>query len=238
MSRPVPTGGRQGGGRQLAFDLGERAALGRDDFLVAPANAAAVAWIDLWPQWAAPTLAVFGPPGCGKTHLSAVFRSRSGAKLLTPAELSAMSIGELTAAADAVVVDLGHQSALADGAQEQALFHLMNLVGERRGSLLLVAREAPARWPVALADLKSRLGAAPAVGIAPPDDALIAALLIKLFADRQLRVGEDVVRYLAERIERSFEATRSIVARLDAAALSGQRNITVPFARSVLEQGA
>ncbi|HEX5690782.1 MAG TPA: hypothetical protein VFX76_12300, partial [Roseiflexaceae bacterium] len=90
-------------------------------------------------------------------------------------------------------------------------------------------------WPVALADLRSRLGAVPAIGIAPPDDMLIRALLVKLFADKQLRVGEEVVRYIADRIERSFEAARAVVDRIDQAALRGQRGITVPFVRAFFD---
>ncbi len=74
-------------------------------------------------------------------------------------------------------------------AEEAALLHLINLCAERGEHLLLLGREAPARWPVALPDLRSRLKATSAIGIGRPDDALLGALLARHFADRQLRVA-------------------------------------------------
>jgi len=112
--------------------------------------------------------------------------------------------------------------------------HLYNNIVEAGGSLLLTGRTPPARWPLALADLRSRLRALPAVAVLPPDDALLAALLVKLFADRQLRVATDLVHYLVGRLERSPDAARRAVAALDAGALAKGREITVPLAREVL----
>jgi chromosomal replication initiation ATPase DnaA len=121
-------------------------------------------------------------------------------------------------------------------ADEEALLHLYNLLAERRGHLLLLAREPPARWGIALADLRSRLLAAPSVGVAAPDDALLSGVLVKLFADRQITVSEEVIAYLIVQIERSFAAAEDIVAALDTAALAAGRAVTVPLARQVLSQ--
>ena len=76
----------------------------------------------------------------------------------------------------------------------------------------------------------------PAVAMAAPDDALLMAVLVKLFADRQIRVGTDVVAWLVTHTERSFDAARHAVETLDRAALAAKRPITVPFAKSVLAQ--
>ena len=102
--------------------------------------------------------------------------------------------------------------------------------------MVLTARRPPARWPVRLADLRSRLKAAAAVGIGPPDDPLITAVIVKLFADRQLRVDADVVSFMLTRMERSFETARTLVAAVDRAALAERRNITVPLVRGVMEE--
>jgi chromosomal replication initiation ATPase DnaA len=216
---------------QLALDLGQRPALGREDFLLAPSNADAVAWLDRWPEWPAPALTIYGPPGCGKTHLAHVWQVRSGARLIAAAELAIADLREL--AARPVAVEDADR-----GVDEQSLFHLYNLLAERKQHLLLTARSAPAHWAIALADLRSRLRAAPAVALAPPDEALIGAVLVKLFADRQLKVGSDVVTFLVVRMERSFAAARGMVAALDAAALAARSNITVPLARQVLQTQA
>jgi len=214
---------------QLPLDLGHRPALGRADFLVAPCNAEAIAWLDRWPHWPAPALALYGAAGSGKTHLAHVFAARAAATRIDPAQLKTERVPTLLGDAAAAIVDD------ADRAAAKPLLHLYNLLAERRGHLLVVARRPPARWRIALADLRSRLRAAPAVAVAPPDEALIAAVLVKLFADRQLAIGEEVVTYLALHLERSFAATRDAVAALDTAALAEQRRITVPLVRRVLE---
>lgn len=214
---------------QLILDLGHRPALGEADFLVAPCNAQAIQWLDRWPDWPAPALTLYGPPGCGKTHLARVFAARAHAPVVAAASLATDAVPRLLGGARACVVDD------ADQALAEPLLHLYNLVAERGGGMLLTAREPPARWPGLLPDLRSRLTAAPVVALAVPDDALLAALLVKLFADRQLAVSEEVVLFLLRHMERSFEAARRLVADLDAAALRDHRGITIPLARAVMD---
>ena len=216
---------------QLALEFGHRTALNAEDFLVTPSNREAVLWLDRWPEWPAPALVIHGPAGCGKTHLAHVWRARNGARVITPAEVDSAAADELLGASPCAVIDDADRVD-----KEQTLLHLYNMAAERGGALLLTARTPPARWKIALADLRSRLVAAPAVAVAAPDDDLIGAVLVKIFSDRQLRVGDDVVDYLTRRMERSFDAAARIADALDRAALEGGRNITVPLAKRVLEQ--
>ena len=198
---------------QLALDLGFRPALGRADFIVAPSNTDAVAWIDRWPDWpdlglGFRALALHGPPGAGKSHLGAVWLARAPAGLL---------LDDAAAPPD-----------------ERAMLHRLNTLKEAGGHLLLVGREAPARWPVRLPDLASRLRAIPAVALGPPDDALLRALYAKLFAERQVTVPAEVVDWLILRLDRSGAAAAQAVATLDKAALELGRPITIALARSAL----
>ncbi|HEX3498352.1 MAG TPA: DnaA/Hda family protein [Stellaceae bacterium] len=212
---------------QFAFEFPHRPAFSADDFLVAPSNAAAVAWLDRWPAWPSSAVVLHGPPSCGKTHLAHVWQARSGAMLRAAASLTPEAVPDLAANAAVVIDD-------AERAAERSLLHLINLVAERGGHLLLTAPAPPARWTTALPDLRSRLVAMPEVAMLAPDDALIGAVLLKLFADRQLSVGEDVIVFLLHHMERSFAAARRLVAALDRAALVARRRITVPLARQVL----
>src|SRR5262249_34054991 len=149
---------------------------------------------------------------------------------IAPRALTSVGLPQLLGDARAAAIDDGQS------AEEEALLHLYNVLAERQGHLLLAAREPPARWAIGLADLRSRLLAAPAVAVEAPDDALLGAVLVKLFADRQLRISEDLIAYLLPRIERSFAAAQEIVAALDAAALAGQRAVTVRLARALLDK--
>jgi len=238
-------------GPQLILDLGHRPALGREDYLVAPGNQVAVDWIDRWPDWPQPGLALYGDPGAGKTHLTQVWRSRSGAVALDPQALLAQEPPELLGDAGACVLD--DAEALWDEAAssqqpgpgrdalrqegERRLLHVFNMMAQRGGHILFASRAAPARWPIALADLRSRLTALPAVLLGPPDEQLIEAVLVKLFADRQLAVEPAVVRYLLRRMERSFAAARSVVAAIDRESLRSGRPATVPLVGEVLARG-
>jgi len=214
---------------QLTFDLGRPPAFGRDDFLVAPSNAEAVAWLERWPDWPSPGVALYGPPGCGKSHLLAAFAAAHGGRVMPAAALTVQAVPGLIEASPVVLLD--DLEALAEPA---ALFHLYNLAREAGRFLVVAGRQPPARLDLGLADLASRLATLPVLAIGAPDDALLAAVIVKLFADRQIRVGADLVTYLVGRIERSFAAAGQVVEALDRAALEAGRPVTVPLARRVL----
>jgi len=216
--------------RQLTLDLGHRPAFGREDFLVTPGNREAVDWIDRWPAWTGHALAIFGPAGCGKSHLVHVFALRAQARVLAPAEITVGNVPALTDGNAVLAIEDGDTVT-----DQRGLLHLYNAVKEHGGHLLLASREPPARWAVDLPDLKSRLSAIPAVRIAPPDDALIEAVLVKLFADRQITVAPDVIVYLLRHMDRSFASARRIVAKADNVALTEKRAITIPLLRQVLD---
>lgn len=219
---------------QLIFDLSLPApTYARADFVVADGNREALAWIDRWPDWPAPALALSGPVGCGKTHLGRIWAARTQATVLEGKDLDGKTVADLTALADASRAIVVEQ---AERTPERALFHLYNLVRERGGSLLLIAEHPPAHWRITLPDLASRLRAAPAVAVSPPDDDLLGSIILKQLADRQLHAGAGVVHYLVSHMERSADAARRVVAALDRRALVERREIDRRLAADVLEE--
>ncbi|MFP4274532.1 MAG: chromosomal replication initiator DnaA [Paracoccaceae bacterium] len=218
--------------RQLSFDLPVRPALGREDFFVSQANSVAVAVIESWRSWAGGKLVLIGPRGAGKTHLAHVWAGLSGATLLPAAALPGADIPAL-ARAPVAVEDADRIAG--DPAAEAALFHLHNLALAEGAALLLTGQSPPTRWGVALPDLASRLQATQVARLDPPDDALLSALLAKLFADRQLWPSPETIAYLTRRIERSFDAAQQVVADLDRAALAEQRPVSRALASKVLD---
>jgi chromosomal replication initiation ATPase DnaA len=217
---------------QLPIDLPFRPAYGRADFLVSDCNAVALARIDRWPDWPGRALVLHGPAGSGKSHLVQLWRERSSAVLIAGEALADHDPAVL-AASPAVAVDEG------DRAPEAALLHLFNCCRESGAGLLIVVRQAPGTLSIRLPDLGSRLRASDCVGIGSPDDRLLSALLVKHFADRQLRVDPEVIAYLVPRMERSFAAAAALAERLDRLALSAHRPVGLALARQALvELGA
>lgn len=219
--------------RQLSFDLPVRQAVGREDFFVSSANTDAVAMVEGWQDWPARKLMLIGPSGAGKTHLTHVWAALSGAHVVQAAELADADIPALCASAVAVE---DCSAAAGDTNLEKALFHLHNLALAEGQSLLLTAVSPPNQWPLVLPDVASRMQATPSVILLAPDDPLFSAILMKLFADRQLSPTPDTIPYLTRRIDRSFLSARRIVELLDATALETGRPITRHLAKRVLDK--
>ena len=179
--------------RQLALDLPLRSALGMEDFLVSSSNREAVGLIDSWPNWPHWAAVVAGPQGSGKTHLAHVWQHRSGATRIPAADLSEGCVAGYEAHNALLVEDIDR--GIGD---DRVLFHLLNLARETKGAVLLTSRQAPGELDIALPDLRSRLRALPLVAIAPPDDALLGSVLVKLFADRQLTVEPQVISFILQ----------------------------------------
>ena len=218
---------------QLLLALGHSESRAREDFVVGPANAEALAMIERWPDsWPARTLALVGPAGSGKSHLAAIWAARSGARTVAAARLDEATVPAALTNGAVVVDDL-----IEHAVDERALFHLLNFAKEQGAYVLLTAERGPGSFALCLADLASRLRAVPVVALNPPDDALLRAVLVKLFADRQLGVDEALLVYLERRIERSIAAARLVVDRLDRESLKRRRPLTRALAVEVLGAG-
>jgi chromosomal replication initiation ATPase DnaA len=211
--------------RQLRLGLRRTPSLAREDLIVGPSNATAVAAIDSWPAWHGGTLVLFGPEGVGKSHLAQTW----------------------VTACDAIVLDRenpdlaaaeGRPVLLEDvdqGTPDEALFHLINMATRPGAGLLLTARRAPATWSASLPDLQSRLRALPVAEIEEPDDEILKGVLRKLFRERSIRPPEDVYKYLLWRMERSIPQAREIVRLLDEASDMEQRPISRALAKQILD---
>jgi chromosomal replication initiation ATPase DnaA len=214
---------------QLVFELPHRAAMGLEDFLVSESNAAAVALVDRWPDWPIGAAILVGPKGSGKTHLANVWQLRTAATSYRAPMLTREGVPAV-ASADAVIIE--DIQTLVD---EAALFHLLNLVREQRLQVLMTTDTAPGDLRINLPDLHSRLKALPLASIEAPDNPLLRAVLVKLFADRQLSVEPHIIDYVLIRMERSMSAAERFVTEADRQALVRQRRVTRAIAATALD---
>ena len=217
--------------RQLAFALPHAESLSRDDFLEGSANAEALGLIDSWPDWPNRVMLLAGPEGSGKSHLAAIWAEEAGARSTMAHALAAATVPGALATGAVVVEDL-----TPGNFDERALFHLLNLAREDGAYVLITARTMPVAMEITLRDLRSRLRAVPVVQLKAPDDHLFRALVVKFCADRQMSIDENVVSYIASRIERSFVAARRTVELLDSEALRLGRPVTRALAAELLRE--
>lgn len=222
-----PTGD---GGEQLPLDFNHPASNARDDLIVSAPLNAAVSLIDRWPDWPSPVVILAGPTGSGKTHLANIWRERAGAHLIN-ALVGGEAFQHQATSGPVLIEDIDRE-----GFDETQLFHLINSVSQNSTHLLITTRAWPAAWPVKLPDLQSRLKAATVVEIGEPDDLLLAQVIEKLFADRQIYIDPKIVTHLVQRMERSLAAAQSIVYRIDELALARRGKITRALVTEVLGQ--
>ncbi|MCY0146447.1 DnaA regulatory inactivator HdaA [Hoeflea sp. G2-23] len=223
MAKPPPT-------RQLPLQFDHDPASSRDDLIVSDRLSAAVAIVDRWPDWPSPVVIVAGPTGSGKSHLAGIWAERVGARTVDVRSADAGVI-EIASNGPVLIEDIDR-----NGFDETTLFHLINAVREHGTAALITTRLWPAGWNVSLPDLASRLKAATVVEIGEPDEELLAQVLVKLFADRQVKVDDKLIFWLVARMERSLAAAQRIVTRLDQLALARGSRITRVLAAEVLAE--
>jgi chromosomal replication initiation ATPase DnaA len=215
--------------KQLAFDLPLDPRFGAEDFLVSPSNEQAYGQIESWPDWPDTILVLVGPRGSGKSHLASIWATNAHAWTIDATEITQDKVPHLVSNGALAIEDMDRGER-----DEAALFHLLNLAREKRAFLLITSETLPDRWSLRTPDLLSRLRLAPSVALEAPDDALLKAVLVKLFVDRQLVVDTSVVDYIALRIERSLAKASELVALLDREALSRGRRVSRAIAAEIL----
>ena len=208
---------------QLRLPLKTEGTVRAGVFVRSQCNEAAASELDRWPDGAGRVMAICGPAGCGKSRLAATWAERVGAIGLNGGEAALMDPLELEGRP--VLLDIARD------ADDETLFHLINLAQQDGGALLMVSRPSPRLWGVALPDLRSRLDAVRVIAMDPPDDVVLAAILRTRFSELSITPGDEVIDYLVRRIDRSAAAAAEVVARLDAQ----HRPVTRALARQVLD---
>ncbi len=212
--------------RQLPLGFAIAPGFTADDLVATSSNRAAIRMVEAWPAWPAPVVVLSGPEGSGKSHLATFWKQRSEATLLKAEKIPPPGMQ----ARPVFLIEDADQGTL----DETGLFHLINFVRSAGGSLLMTSRRPPATWNVQLPDLASRLRAAALVEIDPPDDRLLTAVIFKLFADRQVEIGAQVVAYLVQRMHRSLADAIRLVEHIDALSLERRCRITRALAAEAL----
>ena len=222
---------------QLALDFPHRPSLGREDFMVASCNQEAVNTIDLWPAWSYFAICIYGPEGCGKTHLANVFAQIVALQTNHPYRIPFIKASNINKNLAHTLFETSPQIVIEDLqnlSNQEALFHLYNTYRDLGGNILFTANKAPARINFSLPDLRSRMNIVPALEIKTPDDDLLMTLLVKLFTDRQINPSPELITYLINNMQRSFSYARKLVEEIDNISLARKRSVSLTIAKEAL----
>ncbi|MGC6536690.1 MAG: HdaA/DnaA family protein [Candidatus Puniceispirillaceae bacterium] len=201
------------------------------DFFISEANELAISWLNQWPDWPRPynALNIYGPKGCGKSQLGALFAGKKPSlRLLSLTDFDRHDYEDVSLF---VLDDVSNTPQWSP----EALFHLINYLAETGKSALLLSHEPLAQVNWHLADLESRMRTLPSQAVYLPDDELLGALLDKYFQNRQCHVAPEVLRYILTRIERSYEAASQMAYLIDKASLAAKKPVTIALVREIFE---
>jgi len=219
------------GNQQLLLGFTSLPSYAAQDFVLSSSNQAAYQWIDAWPAWNIAGLVLTGPQGCGKTHLCHILRQKSQGQIFNFADLEEELLEVLPSLPQVVIVEDCHKWTLE---KETLLFHLYNHLFKHKGHLILTACSSLVQWPLSLEDFKSRLKTLAEVHIQDPDDDVLLAILMKRFADHQIKVDFKITEFLIKRLPRTYAHLHQVIDEVLKKASQQKKGITIPFLKSVL----
>lgn len=182
--------------------------LTRDAFVVSASNENALRALDAWIASEDYLLVICGPKGSGKSHLAEILGRDCG---------------------DVLIIDN-----IQDGKSPEDILRLVEKARETGGRVALVGRGEPKEWAADLKDLETRLNAAARITLVEPDEALLRAVIVKVFKDRQLRAPGAIAGYAASRLPKTFAAAQAFVAALDALSIEKGQPIGLKLARQAV----
>lgn len=229
--------------QQLPLALGLQHNPSLDDFIVGRNQAVLDALKRSMAGGGENILYLFGPTGCGCSHL---LLGQCGVAEELGLRCAYLPLGERAALApemlegledlDLIAID-DIQAVAADKDWEEALFALFNRCHDLGKRMLFGANCGPAALPLRLADLRSRLANGLTFSLQPLDEQGRLELLQSLAARHALKLPPDVARYLLQRTARHPGSLVKTIARLDQASLAEKRRLTIPFVRDSLHLG-
>ena len=214
--------------KQLAFDLPSRPALGRSDFFISDCNSIAVKLMEDWSSWPNRQHILSGPAGSGKTHLAGIFESKYKAIRMQEKDLNNNIFKSLKLHENVILDNFENKS------DEKILYSLFNLVDQDNKYLIINSNIPLTKMGFKLSDLSSRAKNCILAEIKDPDDDLIFALILKNFADMQIKVEKRLIDYIVKRIDRSYRKISNFIYKVDEISLKKKKSINLKIIKNLL----
>ena len=215
---------------QLTFKFPFKTNYFEEDFYVSSNNFEAYKLIESWPKWSSRYINIFGPPGCGKTHLANIFKKKINSFFIKASELSNNSLS-LIKLKECLIID-EYQNNI----EEKLFYSMLNQCHQSNQYIIVNSLKPIKTFMIELNDLKSRFDSFIDIGIDLPTDELIRVILTKNFSDKQVKIEAKLLEYILKNIHRSYEDIFDLIDKVDTLSLSTGKPININLIKKVLNQ--
>ncbi len=215
---------------QLIFTFPFKKSYSSQDFYVSKNNFNAFKLIESWPKWSSRFVNIFGPKGCGKTHLANVLMSKIQS-VLTSAKKVDEEILSRYKTKECLIID-----DFENNIDEKLLYSVINMAFQDNKYLIISSPISLKKFKIKLKDLNSRFASFIDIGIDLPTDDLLRVILTKNFSDKQIQVSKKNIDYILKNIDRSYEKVNSFVNSIDNLSLIKAKPINLQLIKNVLQK--
>ena len=214
---------------QLTFKFPFKTKYYEQDYFVSSNNFSVYRLIESWPNWPGKWVNIFGPKGCGKTHLSNILKKKiSKAEILEANEVDNKTITKLEKI-DCLIIDNYMQNI-----NEQLFYSVLNQAKQFDKYVVVNSLFSLKDFNLELNDLKSRAKGFVSLGIDLPTDDLLRVIISKYFSDKQIEMSPKNSEYIIKNIERSYEKVFKFIKEIDELSLSSGKSININLIKKVL----
>ena len=214
---------------QLVFKFPFKTKYYEQDYYVSSNNFSAYRLIESWPNWPGKWVNIFGPKGCGKTHLSNILKKKINLIHIIDAKKVDNETISKFEKLDCLIIDNYEKNI-----DEKIFYSLLNQ-SKQSDSYLLVNSILPlGNIKFDLKDLRSRTESFINLGIELPTDDLLRVVISKSFSDKQIEITPKISDYIIKNIERSYEKVFKFIKEIDDLSLSSGKSININLIKKVL----
>ena len=215
---------------QLIFNFPFKKNYLQQDFYVSKNNFNAYKLIESWPRWPSRLINIFGPTGCGKTHLVNILQSKIHSIIISSNKISD-EIFKIYKTKECLIID-----DFENNFDEKILYSIINQAYQDNKYLIISSSISVKKFDIKLLDLKSRFSSFIDIGIDLPTDDLIRVILTKNFSDKQIKVSQKNIEYILKNIERSYEKINTFSNSIDSLSLTKAQPIKLNLIKKVLDE--
>ena len=216
--------------QQLIFNFPFKKTYFSQDFYVSKNNFNAFKLIESWPQWPSRFINIFGPKGCGKTHLANILSSKIGSLIISANKIDNGVIGRYKTKECLIIDDFNNDI------EENLLYSIINLALQDNKYLIISSPISLKKFKIKLKDLNSRFTSFIEVGIDLPTDDLIKVILTKNFSDKQISISKKNIDYILNNIDRSYEKINLFSNSIDNLSLERAKPVNLQLIKDVLKK--